>query len=329
MTRLLIYEPSWTPIRDRLAGRVEALVMDAAGRVTLDGAEVAADAIAPDVAWLNGPVFLGPAVRQFFAAVRDAPSLQWAQSGAAGFDHPMFRHIVERGARLTTSHGQAVGMADYVLTGVLDHFQRGPERRGAQAQSEWRRYSFREVMGTTWLIVGFGAIGRGVADRARAFGAKIIGVRRNPASDPSADQMVTPDQIREQLPLADVVVLSIPLSGATRHLANADFFAGMRVGSVLVNVGRGGLVDEPALLAALDCGVPAHALLDVFETEPLPAESRFWTHPSVTVTGHASGHGNGQDQRNEALFLDNLDRYLAGEPLINQVDPHDVLAAAN
>jgi phosphoglycerate dehydrogenase-like enzyme len=217
-------------------------------------------------------------------------------------------------------------MADYVLWGVLDHFQRGPERRAAQAAHDWRRLRYREIEGSRWLVIGFGAIGRGVAERAKACGAKVTGVRRNPSPHPAAE-IATPDRVLELLPQADVVVLSLPLSAETHHMVDAGFLAAMKPRSVLVNVGRGGLVDEPALLAALDRGVPEHAVLDVFETEPLPAESPFWDHPRVTLTPHASGITEGQAARNDRLFLENLARYLAGQPLISEADPKDVLAA--
>jgi phosphoglycerate dehydrogenase-like enzyme len=218
-------------------------------------------------------------------------------------------------------------MADYVLWGVLDHFQRGPERRAAQGAAEWTRVRFRELDGSRWLVVGFGAIGQGVGRRARAFGAHVTGVRRNPAPHPDADVIAAEADLPRLLEGADVVVLSLPLTPQTRHVVDAAFLRRMKPRSVIVNVGRGGLVDEAALLAALDLGVPEHAVLDVFETEPLPKESPFWGHPRVTLTPHASGISEGQAARNDALFLDNLARYLAGQPLVSEADPKDVLAA--
>ncbi|MEP6967587.1 MAG: NAD(P)-dependent oxidoreductase, partial [Pseudomonadota bacterium] len=210
---------------------------------------------------------------------------------------------------------------------VLDHFQRGPERRAAQAEAAWRPLPFREVMGSVWLIVGFGAVGQAVAARARGFGARIIGVRRDQAAHPLADTLASPAAMTGLLPTAAVVVLSAPLSAATRHMADAAFFAAMKAESVLVNVGRGALADEAALLEALSRGRPAHAVLDVFETEPLPPGHPFWRHGRIALTAHASGMTGGQDVRNEALFLDNLGRFMAGEPLLGEADPRDVLAS--
>ena len=126
----------------------------------------------------------------------------------------------------------------------------------------------------------------------------------------------------------DVLVLCAPLTAETRHIANAAVFARMQPGTVLVNVGRGPLVDEPALLAALDRDAPAHAVLDVFATEPLPADSPFWTHPKVTLTPHSSGMSLGNAARNDVLFLDNLRRFVAGEPLAHEATAEDVLAGA-
>jgi phosphoglycerate dehydrogenase-like enzyme len=330
MTRLLIYEPSFRRIQDELAAhgsRLEPLLMSPDGAISLAGEPLAAEDADPQIAWANSDVFESPAARDFMVALLKAPRLQWLQSGAAGFDHPVFGQLAAKGVRLTTSHGQAVGMADYVLAGVLDHFQRSDERRAAQAQRAWRRLSFREIEGSSWVIVGFGAVGQGVAQRARAFGARITGVRREQSPHPLADAIAPLEMLTDLLPEADVVVLALPLSATTRHMANAAFFAAMKTGSVLVNVGRGGLVDEAALVAALDLGAPGAAVLDVFETEPLPAESPLWSDPAVKVTAHFSGATAGQGTRNQELFLENLSRYLAGRPLLSEVDPRDLEAA--
>ncbi len=330
MTRLLIYGPSYDRIKGDVAAAapgLDILVMDKDGIIRLDGIEVSPEDADPTLAWANHEVFLSPAARDFFVTLLKAPRLAWVQSAAAGFDNPAFGELVRKGAKLSTSHGQAVGMADYVMAGVLDHFQRGPERRAAQSAHVWWREGFREVAETNWLIIGYGSIGQGVARRARAFDAKVVGVRRDASASAFAERIVDLDALPGELPRADVVVLSIPLNARTRHLADAAFFAAMKPGSVLVNVGRGGLVHEAALLEALDSGVPEHAVLDVFETEPLPTESPFWDHPRVSLTGHCSGVTGGENMRNQALFLDNLARFAGGAPLLNVADPQDVLAA--
>ena len=166
-----------------------------------------------------------------------------------------------------------------------------------------------------------GHIGRAVAQRARSFDAHVTGVRGRPAGDEPADVTIEPAALASALPDSDVVVLTTPLTDETRGMADAAFFGAMKGGSVLVNVARGGLVDEAALLAALDRGRPAHAVLDVFEEEPLPAWSRFWSHPRVTMSAHCAAASPGTARRNDALFLDNLDRFLSGKPLRMQIDP--------
>ncbi|HEY5008437.1 MAG TPA: D-2-hydroxyacid dehydrogenase [Caulobacteraceae bacterium] len=329
MTRILAYEPSFKRIEARLpaaAKDVEFVTVDDSGVLKLNGREMAIEDANPDIGWMSVELFGAPASRNFFITLLKAPGLKWVQSAAAGFDNPAFKSLVGNGARLTTNNAQALSMAEYVLWGVLEHFQRGAERRAAQAKHEWARLPYREIGRMRWLIVGFGAIGQAVAVRAASFGAHITGVRRTPGPHPLAQAMATPDQIKSVLPEADVVVLLVPLSSTTAKMVDAGFLDAMKPGAILVNIGRGDLVDEPALLAALNSGKPEHALLDVFHEEPLPADSPFWDHPRVTLTAHASSIGDGLGPRGEALFLDNLDRYLTGQPLLHEADPKDVLA---
>jgi len=327
MPRILFYEPSYRRIAPRIAGLkgIQPILMDAEGKCSLDGRALAESEIDPEIGWAGSDLFAGP-VRAYMIALLKAPNLKWLQSGAAGFDNPVFAQIVAKGARLTTNHSQAVGMSEYVLGTVLDHFQRGPERRAEQAKRHWGRLPFREIAGSRWLIIGFGAIGKEVARRARAFGAHVTGIRRSAGPDPLADAIAPPERIFDHLPQSDVVVLVVPLSPRTENLADAKFFAAMKDNSVLVNIGRGGLVDEDALLSALDKGKPEHAILDVFRTEPLNADSPFWLHPRVTLTPHASAIGSGLNQRTDDLFVENLKRYLKGEPLLNEANPEDVRA---
>lgn len=322
--RLLIHAKSYARLQaeiDAVPG-VEPVVMDDDGALTLAGEALAPEAATFEAVWANADSFFSPSVRAFMTAVLKAPALTWVQSGAAGTDVPVFGAIVAKGATLTTTHVQATGIADYVLWGVLDHYQRGPERRANQGERRWDKLPFRDIHGTRWLIVGFGTIGQETARRAKAFDAYVTGVRRTPGGHPLADRMVS--DWREALPEADVVVLSLPLTAASAGMANAEAFAMMKPGSVLVNVGRGGLVDEAALVAALDGGAPAHAVLDVTVAEPLPAESPLWAHPRVNLTAHTAGVGSSTEARGDRVFLDNLRRFAAGEPLAGAVNPADV-----
>jgi phosphoglycerate dehydrogenase-like enzyme len=326
--RLLIHERSYARNRaaiDPHGAALQLALIDDAGEIRVDGKALSVDEAQPELAWVNQDVFFTGASRNTMTAVLKSDQLKWVQSGAAGFDNPVFGSIVRKGARLSTSHGQAVGMADYVLWGVLDVLQGGPARRAAQAAHDWKRGPYREIADTRWVILGFGAIGRGVAVRAKAFGAHVIGVRRNPAPDTAADRIASPSEWLDLMADADVVALCAPATPSTHHIAGAEAFARMKPGSILVNVGRGALVDEPALLAALDRGAPGHAVLDVFETEPQPADSPFWDHPKVTLTPHSSGMSSGNAPRNDAIFVENLRRYLAGEPLEHEATPEEVL----
>jgi phosphoglycerate dehydrogenase-like enzyme len=274
----------------------------------------------PEVGWLSVDV-LRNADQAFIDALIAAEPLRFVQSAGAGYDTWHFQQLLARGVRLCTAHVNNVPIAEFVLREVLDRFQRADRWRAAQVAHRWEHHEWREVMGSTWLVIGVGAIGSAVAERARAFGARVIGVRRHPDGTEPVDEMVGPDAVREQLPRADVVVLTLPGGDATRHLVDAGFLVAMRDDAVLVNVARGSIVDEAALLVALDAGRPDFAVLDVVDTEPLPPESPLWSHPKVVVTPHSSSGGHGRFARGADLFADNLRRYLTGAPLRHQVRP--------
>jgi phosphoglycerate dehydrogenase-like enzyme len=266
-----------------------------------------------DAAWLSGDLFTHrDDLVRFFGACASSDTLRWLQTSNAGVDHPVFKSIADRGVTLTTSHVTGPPIAEYVLRAVLDHFQRAGEWRSTIAERQWATHEYREVLGTTWLVVGLGAIGTAVAERARAFGATVLGVRRTPTGDEPVDELVGLDAVGR----ADVIVLAAPATAATRGMVDAAFLASMKPGSVLVNVARGSLVNEDALVAALDAGAGIDAaLLDVTATEPLPDDSPLWSHPKVVLTPHSSALGHGRHARAADVFVANLARYVAGEPL--------------
>jgi phosphoglycerate dehydrogenase-like enzyme len=232
--------------------------------------------------------------------------------------------MAARRARLTNSHGQALSIAEYVVTEVLVHYQHRAERVRAQAEHRWQPVPFRELGLTHWLIVGFGAIGQAVAQRVRPFGATVTAVDQ--VARPLADRTFPLSAVRDLAPEADVVMLALPLTDETAGVADARLFGAMKSDAVFVNVGRGGLVDEAALLAALDAGAPAHAVLDVVVTEPLPGDSPLWDHPRVVLSAHTAALGSGHQARNDAAFLANLARFVAGQALESEVD-HKTLAS--
>lgn len=309
---------------ERIAPDARFLRMLDDGALTQDGETLAIGDTDVEIAWASRDLYAqsaSKAVREFMIAILKSENVRWMHSGGAGFDHPIFAMISSKGVRLTNSDAGAIAMAEYVLAGVLDCYQPQVQRRAWQSEKRWEPTSFREIAGTTWLVIGLGSIGHEVAVRARAFGARVIGVRRRPTGDEPVSEMLAPEQLTATLPRADVVVLCAALNQSTRGLVDADFLAAMKPDSLLVNVARGGMVDEAALLESLDRGVPQRALLDVFESEPLPEDSPFWTHPRVRLTAHSAASGSGSTHRSDLGFLENLARYVAGQALAREVDP--------
>lgn len=323
MGDFLCHVATFARIEDRLkrfAEHVTPLVIDDDGNFTRPWEDVPDSSDGPLVVYATQDIYFSPASRAFFRYLLDAPELGWYQSSAAGLENPAVRAAGRKAALFSSSHEQSAGIAEWVLWAAFDHFQGGPARRRAQAAEAWDRAPFREVSDTRWVIVGFGHIGRETARRLRGLGAHVTGIRRSSGPDPDADAILPPSQLQDALASADAVLLSLPLTPETEKMADAGFFAAMRPGTLFLNVGRGKCVDEDALLAGLAAGRPGHASLDVVETEPLPKGHPIWSHPEITLTPHISALTEAAKRRTDSLFLANLERYLAGEPLVNQVE---------
>lgn len=324
---LLLSRGAWERVAADVTARhlpIDPVILSPDGRLSRSGRDTTIEQAGIRVAWFGPELFGIGQDEHFLSLVQQCEDLEWLQSGRAGLDHPVFAVLAGKGVRLTRSNGPAPAIAEYVLGAVLDRFQRGPERRQAQVDHRWQAYPFREVAGSRWVCVGFGEIGRHTARRARALGAYVTGVRRSAGDDPDADAMVAPDAMAAALGAADVVVLSVPLTAESENAYGATFFAAMADGATFVNVGRGPLVDEDALQQALAAGRPEHAILDVTRIEPLPSQAWHWDHPQVTLTAHTSGIGSGLLGRTDAIFIENLARFCAGDDLLLNVSAKDL-----
>ena len=318
---LLIMEPAFQRLGaqiKKLAPQLAILTMDNAGNFALDGVTQPAAETAPTLAWMGIDLYGCPESQQFSDCVTKSATLQWVQTALAGVEAPIFKQLLDNGVRLSSSDAQAPSIGDFVVGSVIAHLQRYAHRRELQATRQWQPFQFREVGRTRWLIVGYGSIGQEVAKRVSGFGAEVVGIRRQPHADEWATVMA-PGELPAQLPNADIVVLACSLNDATRGLVDTAFLAQMQSPSILVNVGRGALVVDADLLAALDAGRVEHAILDVFDPEPLPENHPYWSHPSVLVGSHCSSFGDGMADRGDALFLSNLQRFLADQPLHKEV----------
>jgi len=289
-------------------------------RAVLRGESVEGDAAEVEIAFFSGDVF-PDRTRALARALGEAHGLRWFHSFSAGIDHPWFQHMLERGVRITTSSGaMARPIAHTVMLYVLalSRDLRGWVRD--QEAARWHEREVEDVEGRCLVVVGLGPIGLEVARLGAAFGMRVIGLRRAPRGDEPCETWPLA-RLDELLPRADYLVLALPLSEETHHLLDGRRLALLRPSACVVNIGRGALVDEAALVRALEKRELAGAGLDVFEVEPLPAESPLWRLPNVIVTPHSSGANPGNRTRAAAIFLDNLARYQRGEPLRNEVTP--------
>ncbi len=255
----------------------------------------------------------------FMKVALAAPNLRWLHSMSAGVDSPIFSMFIDRGVRVTTSSGaSAPPIAATVMLYLLALSRGLPAWMRAQAAHDWRPSRFRELDGHRLVVVGYGPIGQEVVRLAEAFRMDPVIVRRGPRGDEPCP-VRTLDELTDAVREADAVVVALPLTDTTRGIVSAEVIAAMAPHAMFVNVGRGELVDQRALTDALASGRLGGAGLDVFATEPLPADDALWDLPNVIISPHMSGASDGAHRRVVEIFLDNLARFVNGEPLRNEV----------
>lgn len=259
------------------------------------------------------------------AMLHGSPALEWLQTNSAGVE-PYIQPGVLAGDTLLTNATGAYGLAiaEHMLGMLLELFKKLELYRDAQKSGAWQSQgAVKAVYGSTVLVLGMGDIGGEFAARCKALGAKVIGVRRSPRPCPEyADEVHLLEDLDSLLPQADVAAVTLPGTDATRGLMSRERLAKMKEGAVLLNVGRGFIVDTEALCDALERGHLSGAGVDVTDPEPLPPTHRLWNIPTAVVTPHISGfyHLRETHERIVGIFLENLRHFQAGEPLRNLVD---------
>lgn len=253
-----------------------------------------------------------------------APRLRWIQftsSGIGGLVRDAGLH--ETDVVITNAAGiHAVPLAEHALLAMLYFTKDVPRRRDEQAAHRWERYCGRELRGQTLGVVGLGAVGVEVARLARAVGLRTLGLKRSTVADPEAlhvERVYGADELSDMLPQCDHLVLIAPHTAATERMIGARELALLPPGAVLINIARGALVDEEALLEALHSGHLGGAALDVATTEPLPADHPLWDAPRTLITAHSASTVDKENARLTELFCDNLLRWREGRPLRNRV----------
>ncbi len=278
-----------------------------------------------EIAFLTRDIRFSELFEVFCETLAAAPNLRWAHFTSAAIDqYPFLQPLSARKVRLTTSAGSnGEPVAQTAICGLLMLARNFPHWWAAQGRREWDPIkgaaSPRDLKGQTALIVGLGNIGTMIARFCQTLGLHVIGVRRGPRKpeDP-VHEVHTLAALPEVLPRCDWVVLACPLTAETQGIINAQSLMRLPRGARLINIARGGLVDEPALIEALKSGQLGAAYLDVFEQEPLPADSPLWTLPNVILTPHNAAISSGNDDRAMQIFLANLVSLAQGKPLRNE-----------
>lgn len=252
-----------------------------------------------------------------------ANNLKWVQSWAAGPNEALFPEMVASPVTLTSCKGNgAIPLAEHAIMLMLMLNRDAMRWIRAQEDRRWERFSHGELNRLTCGIIGLGHSGQDLALKAKAFHMRVLGLRRNSQPTPNVDEMFPRERIHEFLAQSDFVVVTAPLTPETRGMLGEAEFRAMKPSAYFVTFSRGGIADDSALLRAIQEGWIAGAGIDAHGQEPLPADSPFWTAPNTIITPHNGATTRQTRQRGIDIFVDNLKRYAAGQPLRNVVDKH-------
>lgn len=309
--KLILPDHLIAEIKPQLPSDVEFVQVDSEGNLNGDASDAEV--------YVNGFYLKSSTLDKVLAA---APKLRWQQTPSAGVNHILTPNFLQRDIILTNGAGvHAIPISEFVLAFMLYHAKNLRKLQTLQDEHTWVRGVFlEELANATLLIIGTGNIGQAIASRAKPFGVRVWGSRRHPEPLPNFDKIVGADEWRSLLPAADYVVIATPLTPETKGLIDEAALQSMRPSAYLINIARGAIVDETALLTALREGWIAGAGLDTVAIEPLPPESPLWSLPKAFITPHCSALSPRLRERIAELFIDNLKRYQTGQPLRNVVD---------
>jgi len=255
-----------------------------------------------------------------------APKLEWIHQRSVGLDSALFPELIASPIPLTNGRGTfSQSLGEFVITGALYFAKDLPRMLKAKAEHRWEVFNVHELSTQTMGIVGHGDIGRAIARRAKAFGMRVLALRRDPSprsGDENVDKVYANEQLHEMLPDCDYVVVAAPLTPYTRHMLSTPEFNVMKPEAIVMNVSRGPVIDEAALVEALASGRIRGAALDVFEVEPVPADSPLWDMPNVLMSAHTADHTKDWLDDSAYFFIEQFGRWVKGEPLKNVVDKH-------
>ena len=262
------------------------------------------------------------------AGLIESAPLQWVQSGSSGYERPIFSRILDKGIRFTTGAGiHSVPIAQYVLSHMLAHVKLHLQHALQQQAHVWQQLPQGELGCLTAGILGFGTIGCEIARLCKAFGMRVVGLRRSPELPADVDGVYHPSEIGAFIGQSDFLIVALPQTPETERLIGESELAAMKPDAVLINIARGSIIDEDALVEGLRLGRPSHAVLDVAAVEPLPAGSPLWDMPNVTITPHDSAWSPLTYQRLADLFCHNLAQFIAGREMRNEVEARSRCAA--